>query len=146
MELENRSIELSCPGDLRLLPHIRAFVRNVAFDLGFCEEDVEKIEISVDEACANAILHAYSSDEQDRRITINLKPVTGGLEIYVADLGCGSLNGQPHSGTRDLEEYLSKESPSGLGVYIMGRMMDDVKFSYPPKRGTVVSMIKRLGS
>lgn len=146
MNLENGSIELSCPGDLRLLPHIRTFVRNVAFDLGFCEEDVEKIEISVDEACANAILHAYTSDEQDRRITINLKPVTGGLEICVIDSGRGSADGRPHTGTTNLEEYLAKESPSGLGVYIMGRMMDDVKFSYPPKRGTVVSMIKRLGS
>jgi len=142
-----RRIELRCPSQLRVLPHVRALARSIATGMGFCPEDVHKIELSVDEACSNAILHGYGCPEgRGGEITLVFAPSDRGLTVEVSDSGCGSPEGRPHVGVLSLEEYLSAEKPRGLGVYIMDRLMDEVRFIFPPSQGTQVMLVKRLPS
>ena len=58
----NPHFELKCRVDGSMLRPLREFVSNVARTLGFGEKQVGEIEICVDEACANAIEHAYLGD------------------------------------------------------------------------------------
>jgi len=45
----------------------------------------------------------------------------------------------------DLRRYASEKKRGGLGVHLMGRIMDTVSFKRTP-RGNVCCMVKRLGA
>lgn len=144
------SLEIHCPGTTRILSHIRPFICSIARDMGFSEEEIAQIEISVDEACSNVLCHAYSnaisSDYcMDRhpsyKIQIVLKVAKDHLRITISDFGVGDKNG-PHVGIQNLEEYTQKGH--GLGTYIIQKFMDKVEISYPGDFGTQVSMVKFL--
>ena len=46
------------PSISEFLEIIRDFIKKIASNVGFIEEDVYKIQLSVDEACTNVINHA----------------------------------------------------------------------------------------
>jgi len=146
ISVERDCLELRCPVQAWVLPHIRTLTCSTAREVGFNDEDISKIEIAVDEACANVILHAYKNDEQrvDGLLLVRFRQMPHGLQVQVIDSGRGSLTGQRHSGVHDLGEYLTQEKHSGLGTYIMDHVMDEVEFSFPPDQGTTVTMMKRL--
>lgn len=144
------SLEIHCPGTTRILSHIRPFICSIARDMGFSEEEIAQIEISVDEACSNVLCHAYSNMLPndycyDRgptyQIKIVLKVAKDHLHITISDFGVGNRNG-PHIGVRDLDEYAQKGH--GLGTYIIQKLMDKVEICYPDDSGTRVTMVKFL--
>ena len=49
---------------------IREFVTKVGLQAGMSEMDISKIELAVDEACANVIEHAYGNDKRDRKSVV----------------------------------------------------------------------------
>ena len=141
------ALEIRCPVDTRVLPLIRRFVVGAAEQMGFDEDDTIKIEISVDEACANVIRHAYSRlDAAARRkhgIRVRMEQLQARLRITVVDFGIGARLGR-HAGVPSLEAYVRSETPRGLGTYIMGQLMDEVVFHFPPDCGTQVTLVKNL--
>lgn len=147
MEATPDSIRLISPASPWVLGHIRTLVSSVAWQMGFSEDAIHQIELSVDEACTNAMQHGYDDcAAQDSAISVCLHPLPDGLRIDIIDHGCGSHSGQPHSGTSSIEEYIALERPEGLGTYIMHRFMDQVVFSFPPPQGTVVTLVKHIGA
>ena len=158
-------IEIHCPVETKVLPLIRNFVSSVAREMGFSQEDIAKIEISVDEACSNVIRHAYihlfqklslSTDkgyDENRRqkqfpritpepsIKLEVEAGQNHLQINIIDSGVGDKAG-PHKGVHNLDEYIEKRH--GLGTYIINRFMDRVKVDFPQGHGTTVTMVKFL--
>ncbi|MBN1903032.1 ATP-binding protein [Candidatus Sumerlaeota bacterium] len=144
------SLEIHCPGTTRILSHIRPFICSIARDMGFSDEEIAQIEISVDEACSNVLSHAYGNSlpgdyrfdfQPSYQIRIALKVAKDHLQITINDFGVGNKKG-PHVGVRNLEEYAQKGH--GLGTYIIKKFMDKVEISYPEDSGTQVSMVKFL--
>ena len=63
------------PSESRYLDVIREFVAKVATIAGFDDEHVNKIQLSVDEACTNVVKHAYRGmDSQDIKVQIEFNP------------------------------------------------------------------------
>ena len=128
---------------------IRSVVTAVSGEMGFSDEEIAKIEMSVDEACSNVICHAYRIRKKESkavsqaqvRIKLTLTAAQDHLHITISDFGVGNQKG-PHDGVRNLEEYIRQGH--GLGTYIIKRFMDKVEVFYPQESGTVVSMIKYL--
>jgi serine/threonine-protein kinase RsbW len=144
------SLEILCPGTTRILSHIRPFICSIARDMGFSDEEIAQIEISVDEACSNVLCHAYTNaisgdycldGHPSYKIQIVLKVAKDHLRITISDFGVGDKKG-PHVGVQNLEEYAQKGH--GLGTYIIQKFMDKVEISYPDDSGTQVSMVKFL--
>jgi anti-sigma regulatory factor (Ser/Thr protein kinase) len=144
------SLEIHCPGTTRILSHIRTFICSIARDMGFSEEEIPQIEISVDEACSNVLRHAYSNTlpkdycldhHQSYQIQIVLKVAKDHLHITISDFGVGNKKG-PHIGVQNLDEYAQKGQ--GLGIYIIHKFMDKVDICYPDDSGTRVTMVKYL--
>ncbi|MBL8144007.1 MAG: ATP-binding protein, partial [Acidobacteria bacterium] len=53
---------LGVPSSTQNLALIREFVTNVGAQAGLGDDDVAKLELAVDEACANVIEHAHHGD------------------------------------------------------------------------------------
>jgi serine/threonine-protein kinase RsbW len=153
---------ISCPVETKVLQVIRIFITSIARDMGFNEEDAAKIEIAVDEACANVVLHAYNNlksnsagdtsdivgdvpSPKNYEIKLNVIIEENKLKIDILDFGIGSKEGLL-SGIHEIEEYIIRDKKHGLGTYIIQKFMDQVEFDVCPKSGTKVSMIKYLSS
>lgn len=142
--VENQNeINLTCPAQTLYLSAIRAFVNEITEKMGFAKEDLDKIEICVDEACANAIEHAYKENKKESIIDVSLLLNPDALTITICDFGKGSQFGF-HGGIKSIEDYKKKEVPRGLGLYIINNFMDEVNFSFPENKGTQISMKKYL--
>lgn len=123
----------------RNLEIVRNFVHQLAKTAGFTNEQIDQIELSVDEACTNVIKHAYHFDES-KMIELEVVVDSEKMEIIITDYGGGfdpSKLDQP-----DINEFVKKAHPGGLGIHLMQKLMDDVKFNIIPGKKTEVHLIK----
>lgn len=134
-------VKLSIFSTPKHLGVVRAATEKLCRNLGFGEDSITQIVLSVDEALANVIRHAYDGAE-DRPIEIELAPLGSspaeGVCVRVRDHGR-----QVDPGTirpRSLDEI----RPGGLGVHIMTECMDSLEYQPAEGGGTVLTMIKRL--
>ncbi|MDZ7261944.1 MAG: ATP-binding protein [candidate division KSB1 bacterium] len=131
--------QLKIPSQTDNLELIREFVAKVATKVGFKEEDVHKIELAVDEACANVIKHAYEKDTK-QPIDIIIKIDYQKLTVIITDKGKGF---DPKSlKLPDMREYLAEMRVGGLGIYLMKTLMDEVDFNITPGVSNQVKMVK----
>jgi serine/threonine-protein kinase RsbW len=141
-------IEICCRIDSSMLGLLRDFVTAVANHLGFSPREASEIEICVDEACANALEHAYKGQghsntlDRNRELIIEISFHDGELTIRVIDHGCGIP--EPQSRIKSLDDYLesSGERYRGLGLYMIQKFMDRVNVLSEPGKGTIVEMTK----
>lgn len=133
--------------DLRLtsqsdnLSIVREFVSNVASKVGFDNDDISKIELAVDEACANVIKHAYGKNS-NQLIEVTIKIDKKKMMVIVTDKGKGF---DPQAvKLPDMNDYLSEMKVGGLGIYLIETLMDKVDFEIKPGVKNQVKMIKYL--
>ncbi len=143
---EEIEFEVRCPLSGPSLAVIRAFVETVARQMGFHIDDAAKIEMAVDEACANVLLHAYpnSHNEAQCDFTLRLRVSPDAIAIWIIDKGVGSQRGE-HKGVGSIREYMNLEKKyHGLGTYIIRSFMDEVEYHFPEEKGTILRMVKYL--
>jgi len=63
MDSMERTFQLHVPSSTENLAMIRDFVGSIGTRAGMSPGDLVKLELAVDEACANVIEHAYGSDD-----------------------------------------------------------------------------------
>ncbi len=113
---------------------IRLTVSGIANKVGFSLDDIEDIKVAVSEACTNAIKH--SSDE---KFLVQFSVIDNGLIIEIEDKGTGydvELLKDPD---------LANPKESGLGLFIIKTLMDEVSMISNSTDGTRVKMTKYLG-
>lgn len=140
---KNTSYRLKLPANSENLDIIRKFIAGIAENMGFPEEDIYQIELAVDEACANVIKHAYIGDNtREKEIHVRVKTQAKKIEITIADRGIGF---NPNSiKTPNMEEYLKRMKPGGLGLHLIRTLMDKVSFRINPGIRNEVKMSKML--
>jgi serine/threonine-protein kinase RsbW len=133
--------ELKVKSATENLGQIREFTRSVAAQSGFSDESVDKIALAVDEACTNIIKHAYKySHEGD--IVINIKVADNKLTVSITDFGLDfdpSLVPVP-----DIKKYYRQHKVGGLGIYLIKKLMDEVKYNPAVGNKNQVVLIKYL--
>jgi serine/threonine-protein kinase RsbW len=151
VEQDVLDFEIRCPVKTRVLSILRNVATCVAREAGFCEEDIDQIEMAVDEACANVIRHAYSAGSDGQLPKIEPADFVLHLQVCVSenrisfrvrDRGVG-LDKKP-GGARSIEEYVKRGGKGGLGIYIIRNFMDEVDYECPPGEGTILTMTKYL--
>ena len=113
---------------------IRLTTSGIANKVGFCLDDIEDLKVAVSEACTNAIKH--SSDD---RFTIIYTMIENGLIIEIIDNG----NGYDTSSINEPDIENLKES--GMGLFIIDALMDEVSIESQEGKGTSIKMTKYLG-
>ena len=135
------AFRLKLPAKTENLGIIRQFIAGIADNVGFSDDDIYQIELAVDEACANVVKHAYmntSATKNEMLVTVHVKPDR--LEITIADRGKGFNPDHLHS--PDMDEYLKRMKPGGLGVHLIKTLMDKVTFNIKPGVRNEVRMVK----
>lgn len=131
---------LVVPGHFDSLGVLCDFVTQAARVAGLDAQAVHAVQVALDEACTNIIEHAYDGDESgDIECTCRVRD--GELEVTLRDQGCPfDPTGVPEP---NLTASLDERQGGGLGVYLMRRLMDEVRFESIPGAGNVLTMVKR---
>lgn len=141
MEDIERKFMLQVPASTENLALIREFVSSAAQQAGFDENEVAKLELAVDEACANVIEHAYGHDVS-KEVIVRAKLDDETLSIDIEDTGNGF---DPESVSQEeLEQLISKRKTGGLGMRLMKTLMDEVHYEIEPGKKNALHMMKRL--
>ncbi|NOX16775.1 MAG: ATP-binding protein [Chlorobi bacterium] len=123
------------------LIEIRNFLSGIADELSLPKDLVDKIILSVDEACTNIIKHAYGSSPSED-ININVKYFKDKLEVTIVDSG---IHFDPSSvPPPDLKKYVKERKHGGLGMFLMKELMDKVKYSALPGGQNQLKLIKYI--
>jgi serine/threonine-protein kinase RsbW len=141
MAKQTKEFCLKIPSKTDSLETIRNFVSGIARKTGLPEEDVNKIELAVDEACSNVIEHAYQKDE-NRDIDITVRIDNQKLTVIIADQG-RSFNFTSVE-MPDMKQYLAELRVGGLGIYLMKMLMDEVEYRSVPGKRNEVRMAKYI--
>ena len=142
MQIEpDKTIRISVLSTPSHLPVVRAATEKICELVGFGEDTVGNIVLSVDEAMTNVIKHAYDG-ANDKPIEVELEPFesgdVAGVRIRLRDFG--EYVDRSKIKSRDLSDV----RPGGLGVHIMNECMDSVDYTPANGGGTTLTMIKNL--
>lgn len=140
--LSRRVFRLEVPGDSKSLALIRLLISHLAASVGYDEIESTKVEIAVDEACANIIEHGYSSLSPKPPILITVDLTGDDFVVEITDEGK----------TFDMRNYVAPTFPEhwdrgntrGVGVYLMNQCMDQVSFGRTGEDQNRLRMTKKL--
>ncbi|RTE10685.1 anti-sigma B factor RsbW [Paenibacillus whitsoniae] len=136
-------IQLTIPAEAEYLDIVRLNLFGFASKAGFSYEDVEDMKVAVAEACNNAILHAYG-EEPGGSVDIRMELIGEEMAITVQDYG-RSFAVSPLSFEAPVPPTeITRIRTSGMGLYLMQALMDDVQVEVESGKGTTVVLTKRL--
>ena len=128
------TIKMDIASNPQYVSVIRLTTSGIANKIGFCLEDIEDIKVAVSEACTNAIKHSL-----DNKFSVEYTIFENGLTITIIDSGKGY----------DVDSIdvpnLEEPKESGLGLFIIQSLMDEVEIKSNINYGTVIKMTKYLG-
>ncbi len=121
---KEEKFHLEFHADENNLGDIRDYISNICRQAGFSKREINNTKLAVDEACTNIIKHAYIG--KSGKIIVDIRAWPGNVEIHLRD------RGEPFnwSGVQDpdLEEYVEMGKRGGLGIYLMNRLMDHIRY------------------
>jgi serine/threonine-protein kinase RsbW len=131
------------PGQFSYLAEIGEFVARAAGAAGLSADAAYAVEMAVDEACTNIIVHAYGGEGRgDIECTCQING--NGLTVTLRDRGCPF---DPSSVPEpNVDATLQNRREGGLGLYLIRKLMDDVRFKFTPDAGNILTMVKRKGT
>lgn len=114
------------PAQLNQLEAISEFVTAAARQAHMGERDIFAVQMAVDEAATNIIVHGYQ-EREGATLSIACWKEADGLVIEIRD------RGRPFDPCDvpepDLHTPLEERREGGLGIFLMRRMMDRIEFS-----------------
>ena len=128
------------PGQYKKLADISQFVIQAAEEAGLDDSALYAVELAVDEAATNIIEHAYQGEDRgDICCSIEVNPEA--VRIILQDWG-NPFNPlevpEPSIGAP-----LEMVKPSGLGLYFIRKLMDEVLFDFSSDKGNTITLIKK---
>lgn len=132
---------ITLTADLDALAKVSAFITNAAEISGLDERATWQVQLAVDEAATNVIQHAYAPDEVGD-ISLSWHCEANRFIVTLRDFG---KQFDPQAVPEpDISSPLEERQVGGLGIYLITRLMDEVRFDFHPQEGNVLTMIKYI--
>lgn len=141
MDAIERTFTLQVPSSTANLALIREFVTTVGLQAGMPETEISKIELAVDEACANVIEHAYGHDAS-KEVIVRANFDEDTISFEIIDTGKGFDPGSVAQ--EDLDRLIEKRKDGGLGLRLIKTLMDEVQYEIVPGSKNELRMSKRI--
>ena len=132
--METSVINMKMSNDPDLVSVIRLTTSGIASKMGFTMEDIEDLKVAISEACTNAIKHS-TEKEFEVKFLVN----ESRLDVEVIDQGIG------YDTVAVAEPDLKNPKTSGLGLFIIKSLMDEVEVKSCEECGTVIRFSKLVG-
>lgn len=130
------------PARFEFLDEIRNLVAHVAREGGFSDKDIYSLQLAADEAASNIIEHAYAGvPDASLDVTCDLR----NDEIIITLRDTGKPFDPSQVKQPNLKADLSERQIGGLGLYLMRKLMDDVRYESNSQTGNLLIMVKRRG-
>ena len=141
MSAIERKFSLQVPSSTENLALIREFVTIIGRQATLNEEEINKLELAVDEACANVIEHAYGYDIS-KDVTVRAVYDEEELRVSVVDEGLGFDPTQVKQ--ESLPELVHERASGGLGLRLIKTLMDQVSYEFTPGQKNELHMTKKI--
>jgi anti-sigma regulatory factor (Ser/Thr protein kinase) len=130
---------LTVTSELNKLEGIARFVCEATSAMGMDDDTIYAVQLAVDEACTNVMDYAYKG-RPGEPVTIECSEQNGRCVVVIRDRGRPFDPGGVAA--PNLKAPISKRKIGGLGIYLMRKLMDDVRFSYDPQTGNELTLVK----
>jgi serine/threonine-protein kinase RsbW len=137
--LETRTVDLLLDSTLDSVDVAEEAVLKEAQELGFDEDDLHKIGMSVRECMVNAVVHGNRYNAR-KKVHVMIQRTSDRLAIVIQDEGDGF-------DMADLPDPLANENllrHSGRGLLLIQAFMDEFQIRPREPKGTEVKMVKIL--
>ena len=125
MACETIKMEISANPDFVSI--IRLTTSGIANKIGFSIDDIEDMKVAVSESCTNAIKHS-----KDNKFSVEYTIFEDGLTIKIVDSGKG------YDVDAVDKPNLKEPKESGLGLFIIQSLMDEVDIKSDIDNGTII--------
>lgn len=132
---------LTVPATLDALAHISAFITDATTRAGLDEHAAWQVQLAVDEAATNIIQHGYPAETPGN---IDLAWHIAGGDLIVTLRDQGQRFTPEHVPAPDITSPLEERQAGGLGIYLMGQLMDSVKYEFDPVQGNILTLTKQI--
>ncbi len=137
-----RIFKLEVPGDPKSLALIRLLINHLASSVGYDEVESTKVEIAVDEACANIIEHGYADLAPKPPILITVDLTSDDFVVEITDEGKHFEVGNYTPPT--FPDHWDRGHTRGVGIFLMNQCMDQVSFGRADEQHNQLRMSKKL--
>ena len=138
--MKNNKFNLTIPSRSSNESFARVTVAAFAAQLDPTLEEISEIKTSVSEAVTNCNVHAYPDSIGMVYISCEILK-DNVIKIKVRDKGCGIADIEQ---ARQPLFTTGGEERAGLGFAVMESMMDSVRVSSKPGKGTTITMKKKI--
>ena len=133
--------ELTLKAALENIPQVTAFIDQLLEDNGCSLKAQMQIDVAIDELFSNIARYAYGNKAGDATVQFDYDPAKRMAVITFVD--CGA----PFDplGKRDPDVSLSaaERAVGGLGIYLVKKTMDDLKYRYENGRN-ILTLYKHI--
>jgi serine/threonine-protein kinase RsbW len=137
-----RAITLRLDSRVENVPLASSALRAVAGEVGFEQEECERLELCVVEALTNVIQHAYQG-EAGHPVTLLVLVTEEELEMRVHDEGLPMPDGLLERPEPEEATEVDQLAESGRGLFLMRRIADRIDYRHGPEGNTLV-LTRRL--
>jgi serine/threonine-protein kinase RsbW len=135
--METRTV----PAVLESLALISEFITGATTNAGLDDHAAWQVQLAVDEAATNIIQHGYDPLTPGM-IELGWRIESGQLVVTLRDYG-RRFNPE-HVPPPDISSPLEERQAGGLGLFLMSRLMDGVRFDFDDEHGNLLTMTKRI--
>ncbi len=133
---------LEVPAALESLGIISDHVVACARAAGLDDHAVWEMQLAVDEAATNIIIHAYGDHDLDGSLIVQSVLSADEFTVHLHDQGVPF--DPDYVPPPDLTSPVEDRKTGGLGIYLMRRLMDRVDFQFDVDGYNIVTLVKRL--
>lgn len=119
--------KITVSNNTRFLADVREFISRLIGASRLASSEMNKVVLAVDEAVTNIMEHAYG-ENTDGTIDIEVEADDRRFRVLIRDSGKSFNPGAV--GEVDIEDHVKKGSKTGLGIFLMRQIMDEVKYSF----------------
>ena len=133
------------PASTDQLVVVRDFIQATLQKTQMPERDARAVVLAVDEAIANTIEHGYIEDNREGHIDIKVQSDESRFCVIITDMA-KEYNpvSDPSAGDLDMGDHVSAGKKRGLGLFIMRKVMDEVKYSYREGTSNQLTLVKYI--
>lgn len=138
---EDHKDRLAITNDTRYLIVMREFVTRMLKRSALQGPELSKVVLAVDEAVTNIIEHAYAPGISGN-IEVEVEVASDRVTVRVLDEG--EQFDPAHMRDIDISSHIKAGRKKGLGIFLMRRIMDEVKYAFRDGRRNELSLVKYI--